>query len=85
MEVPVHGFHSAQSGSGSQVTDTVGHHFDKKGTDHFTNQFKKHLGQHHGIVALSGEIVKKGNRQKGNREIAVCKPAKSSRLFISPF
>jgi hypothetical protein len=58
--VPVYRFHSPQPGSGSQRTDTVGHPFYKKGADHLTNQFKKHLGQHPGIVALLEKLVKAG-------------------------
>lgn len=56
----MHSFHPAQSRPGSQLADTVGHAFYKKGADYLTNQFKKDLRQHGGIVALSGNFVKTG-------------------------
>ena len=58
--MPVDVVHSAQTATGPHGQDTVGHLFYKKGADHLNHQLDEYFGQHPGIVALSGTLVKKG-------------------------
>jgi hypothetical protein len=68
--------HSTRTTSRTKSPNTVGYRFDQNRTKEVDDEFEEDRGQHPGIVALSGDLVKKGKRDQ-----CIGESGKSSLLF----